>query len=110
MNKYHLGKANYKYYSKWPKSKIRAQARMPAIITTVENNSIVEMGVSQVVLLVKNPLANAENLTDSGSVPGLRRSPGGRHGNPLQCACLGSPMGRGAWQATVHGVERVGHD
>ena len=68
------------------------------------------MGVSQVVLLVKNPLANAENLRDSGSIPGLRRSPGGRHGNPLQCACLGSPMDKGAWQATVHGVERVGHD
>ena len=31
-------------------------------------------------------------------------------GNPLQYSCLESPMDRGAWQATVHGVARVGHD
>ena len=36
--------------------------------------------------------------------------PGERNGNPLQYSCLGNPMDRGAWQATVHGVERVGHD
>ena len=36
-----------------------------------------------------------------GSVPGLGRSPGGRHGNPLQNSFLGNPMDRGAWQATV---------
>ena len=39
-----------------------------------------------------------------GSIPGLRRFPGGGHGNPLQYSCLETPMDRGAWRATVHGV------
>ena len=38
------------------------------------------------------------------SVPGLRRSPGEGNGSPLQYSCLGNPMDREAWQATVHGV------
>ena len=42
--------------------------------------------------------------------PGLGRCPGEGNGNPLQYSCLGNPMDRGAWQATVHGVQRVGHD
>ena len=41
---------------------------------------------------------------DVGSVPGLRRSPGGRNGDPLQYSCLENPMNRGAWQATAHVV------
>ena len=41
-----------------------------------------------------------------GSIPGVGRSPGGRHDNPLQCSCLENPMGRGAWRATVHGVTK----
>ena len=45
-------------------------------------------------------------------IPGLGRSPGGGHGNPLQCSCLESPMDRGAWRATVEpmGSQRIGHD
>ena len=42
------------------------------------------------------------NVGDPGSIPGLRRSPGGGHDNPLQCSCLENSMDRGAWQATVH--------
>ena len=38
------------------------------------------------------------------------RSPGEENVNPLQYSCLENPMGRGAWQATVHEVERVGHN
>ena len=41
---------------------------------------------------------------DLGSVPGLGRSSGGGHGNPLQYSCLENPMDRGAWQATVYRV------
>ena len=41
-------------------------------------------GASQVVLVVKNPPANAGDIRDMGSIPGLGRSPGGGHGNPLQ--------------------------
>ena len=57
---------------------------------------------------VKNPPVNAE---DVGSIPGLGRYPGEENDNPLQYSCLGNPMDRGVWQATVHGVaKRVGHD
>ena len=54
--------------------------------------------------MVKNPLANAGDVRDEGSIPGLRRSPGGGHSNPLQYSCLENPMDRGAWCAAVHGV------
>ena len=40
------------------------------------------------------------------SIPGLGRSPGEGNGSPLQYSCLKDPMGRGAWQATVHGVTK----
>ena len=54
------------------------------------------MRASQVALVVKNPPTNAG---DSGSIPGLGRSLGGEHGNPLQYYCLENPMDRGAWWA-----------
>ena len=41
-----------------------------------------------------------------GSVSGSGRSPGEGNGNPSQYSCLGNPMDRGAWQATVHGVAK----
>jgi len=56
--------------------------------------------------VVKNPLANARDMGDAGLIPGLERSPVVRNGNPLQCTCLGNSMGRGTWQATVHGVAK----
>ena len=42
-----------------------------------------------------------------GSIPGLGRSPGGEHRNPLQYSCLENPMDRGAWWATVHRVTEL---
>ena len=57
---------------------------------------------SQEVLVVKNLPATAGDTEDASSIPGLGRSPGGRHGKPLQSSCLGNPMGRGAWWAIVH--------
>ena len=62
------------------------------------------LGASQVVLVVKNPPANAGDVRDVGSTPGLGRAPGGGHGSSLLYSCLGNPMDRGAWRATVHGV------
>ena len=53
--------------------------------------------------VVKNLPANAG---DVGSVPEWGRFPGEGNGNPLQYSCLGNPMGRGAWRATVHGVTK----
>ena len=53
--------------------------------------------------VVMNPPASAG---DAGLTPGLGRSPGEGNGNPLQYSCLGNPMDRGAWRATVHGVAK----
>ena len=39
-------------------------------------------------------------------IPGLGRSPGGRHGDPLQYSCLGNPIDRRAWWVTFHGDEK----
>ena len=64
------------------------------------------MPASQVAPVVKNLPANAEDVRDAGSIPGLGRSPGGGHGNPLQYSCLENSMDRGAWRSTVHGVTK----
>ena len=45
-------------------------------------------------LVVKNPPVNAGDIRDAGSIPGLGRSPGRAHGNPLQYSCLENPMDR----------------
>ena len=52
--------------------------------------------------MVKNPPANAGDAGDTGSVPGLGRSPRGGNDN----LCLENPMDRGAWWATVHGIAK----
>ena len=44
-----------------------------------------------------------------GLIPGSRRSPEERNGNPLQYSCLENSMDREAWQAAVYGAARVGH-
>ena len=51
--------------------------------------------------VVKNSPANSGDL---GSIPGSGRSPGEGNGNPLQCSCLETPRGGGAWWAAVYGV------
>ena len=53
--------------------------------------------------VVKNPPASVEDI---GSIPRLGRSPGEANNNPLQYSCPGNPMGREAWQATVHRVTK----
>ena len=47
-----------------------------------------------------------EDTGDSGSTPGLGRSPGEGNGNPLQYFCLDSLMDKGSWRATVHGATK----
>ena len=54
----------------------------------------------------KEPACQCRRLRDVGSISGSGRSPGGGHGNPLQYSWLENPMDRGAWWATVHGVEK----
>ena len=58
------------------------------------------------VLVVKNPPSNSGDLRDMDSIPGLGRSPGGGHVNPLQYSCQKNPMDRAAWQATVHSISK----
>ena len=53
---------------------------------------------------------SACNAGDPGLIPGSGRSTREGNDNPLQYSCLDNPMDRGAWQATVHGVSRVGHN
>ena len=54
---------------------------------------------------IQNPPAKAG---EAGSMPGSGRSPGERNDNPLQYSCLGNPMDRGTWGATVHRVTKSG--
>ena len=62
--------------------------------------------VSQVALVVKDTPANSGDIREAASIPGLRRSPGGRHGNPLQYSCLENPMDREAWWTMVYRVAK----
>ena len=55
---------------------------------------------------VKNPPANAEDIRDAGSIPGLGRSPGEGNDKPVQYSCLENPPDRGTWQATVQRVSK----
>ena len=60
----------------------------------------------QVALVIKDPPVNAGDIRDVDLIPGLGRSPGGGHGNPLQYSCLENPMDRGICQAAAHGVAK----
>ena len=79
-----------------------------AVKINVEGDNIfllyVYLWVSQVALGVKSLPMQETDVRDGGSIPGLGRSPGGGHGNPLQHFCLENPMDRVAWWATVPGV------
>ena len=55
----------------------------------------------------KGSACRCTSARDMGSIPGLGRSSGEGNGNPLQYSCLGNPMDRGAWWATVHGVAKI---
>ena len=54
----------------------------------------------------KGATCNIQDTGGVGSVLSSERSPGEEHSNPLQYPCLGNPMDRGAWQATVHGITK----
>ena len=65
-----------------------------------------EIRASQVALVAKNSPPKAGDIKDTGLIPGLRRSPGGEHGNPLQYSSLENPMDRGTWWPMVHSVTK----
>ena len=60
----------------------------------------------QVALVAKNLPVNTGNIKDMDSIHGIKRSPIGGNGKPLQYSCLENPMDRGAWWAMVHGITK----
>ena len=70
---------------------------------SVSKPAVYNLGASLVAQRVKNLPVKAG---DGGPIPRMRRSSGEGNGNPLQYSCLGNPMDRGAWRATVHGVAK----
>ena len=73
---------------------------------TEQHNSNPIWWASLVAQTVKSLPANVWDIRDTGSVPGLGRSPGVENGNPLPYSCLESPMDRGVWWAAVHRVTK----
>ena len=67
-------------------------------------NELSTQWVSQVVLMVKNPPANAGDVRDIGSIPGCGKIPWSRKWQPTPVFCLDNSMDRGAWWATVQGI------
>ena len=63
------------------------------------------MPPGKVALVVKNLPADAGDIRDEGLIPGLEKSPGGGHGNPLQYSHSANVMNRGAWWVTAHGLQ-----
>ena len=70
------------------------------------SKSLIQFSVDGIFTGGSDGKASAYNVGDTGSIPGLGRSPGGRCGNSLQYSCLENPMDRGVWQATVHKVAK----
>ena len=56
--------------------------------------------------VIKNPPASSGDVGDTGSIPGLGRSPGGANGSPLQYSCRENPTDKGTWWATIQKVTK----
>ena len=72
----------------------KIESRLPGEISTIS-----DMSDMQMIQVVNNPLANAGDLKDKGSIPGLGRFPGEGFSNPLQYFCLENPKNRGTRRA-----------
>ena len=100
----------YSYESQITSSNFkRTRKHHPPMFWEGEGNSVLVSNNNvfhNFALVVKNPLANAGDTRDVGSIPGSRRSPEGGHGNQLQYSCLEDPMDRATRWATVHRVTK----
>ena len=85
-------------YSLWGRKELDKTERL--------SHTYARRGASQVALVVKYLRVNAGDTSNAGSIPGSENSSGREHSNSLQYSCLGNPMDRGAWQATVYGVAK----
>ena len=90
-------------YKKWPKFHLFSWIKLDLVLLTWLRGL---PGST----MVKTLPANAGDSGDSGSIPGVGRSPRGGNGNPFHYSCLENPVDRGAWWATVLGIVRVGRD
>ena len=94
----------YSYESQITSSNFkRTRKHHPPMFWDGEGNSVLVSNNNvfhNFALVVKNPLANAGDTRDVGSIPGSRTAPELGHGNQLQYACLENPMDWGDWQAT----------
>ena len=82
------------------------KTRSSAFLFMQKISNSLHIWASQVTQMVKNLSANAGDIRDMNSIPGLGRSPRGGHGNLLQYSCLENPMDKGAWWAAVQGVTK----
>ena len=85
---------------------------LPEIIPEKQRSTGSELNGPRIYVKVDSSVSkdSACSAGDPGSITASGRSPGGGNDSPLQCSCLENPMDRGAWQAPVHKVTRVGHD
>ena len=88
-----------------PFFQVRSLSRFQGFDMDVFRGNLAAFGLSRW-LSGKESACNAGATGDWGLISRSGRSPGGGHGNPLQYPCLGNPMDRGAWQATVRGVSK----
>ena len=72
--------------------RLREQLKDCCVLSHGSSGSVDLGWVSQVALVIKNPLASAGDIRDMGLISGFRRSPGGGHSNPLQYSCPENPM------------------
>ena len=83
---------HHKLTQMFPAPLILGYMKMTVTIFLYLGVTLISAWASQVALVVKNPPANAGDIRDAGSIPGLGRSPRGGHGKPLQYSCLENPM------------------
>ena len=80
--------------------------KLPQLFSCELGSFLYPSRASQAAAVVKTLPASAGCIRDAGSIPGSGRSPGGGHGNPLQCSCLENPTDRRAWRAIDHRVAK----
>ena len=79
---------------------------LASVIKQEKELKVIQIGKRKEIKLSFSDKEPACNTGDQGSIPGSESFPGKGTGYPLQYSCLGSPMDRGAWWATVHGVAK----
>jgi len=82
----------------------------PKSVTVFISTQVQRFWASQVVLVVKNLPTNARDVRDTDLIPGSKRFPGGRHGNPLHYSCLENPMDREDGRLQSIGSHKIRHD